>query len=399
MTTPTDGEWMSAAEARQFLHPYVSAQAICSRAHAGLIKARAKLFIAQGMEQTDVEVPREFWAKAKATQHANWVTGDFETVIRRRVNTMQGNLRAERRLQAFGVEFRRPDIEQLKPASTAASTGGAPSSTQTPAPTDGEWMSAQEALDCLELGLPDGARAICVHAFAGLVQAKARRFLVHGMPDDDDAALPRAFWSRSEEATWHDWGTGHFETTLNDRRFQAFGVQFRRSDIEKLKLQSTAPKARAASLSQAPTQQEVFIGHGHSSEWLKLKNFLIDSLHLNVVDFESVSPAGVSTTERLNEMLEAAGFAFLVLTGEDEQATGKFNPRLNVIHEAGLFQGKLGFKKAIILKEDGCEDFSNVHGLGEIWFPKGNIGAQFEEVRRVLEREGIKREGVETGWA
>jgi predicted nucleotide-binding protein len=118
---------------------------------------------------------------------------------------------------------------------------------------------------------------------------------------------------------------------------------------------------------------------------------------LNVVDFESVSPAGVATTERLSEMLEAAGFAFLVLTGEDEQATGKLNARLNVIHEAGLFQGKLGFRKAILLKEDGCEDFSNVHGLGEIRFPKANVGAQFEEVRRVLEREGMKRERLETG--
>ena len=49
-------------------------------------------------------------------------------------------------------------------------------------PPDGEWMSAQEALDCLELGFVNGARAICVHAFAELVQAKARRFLVHGTP-------------------------------------------------------------------------------------------------------------------------------------------------------------------------------------------------------------------------
>ena len=214
--------------------------------------------------------------------------------------------------------------------------------------------------------------------------------MIEGNPAGDDVEIPREFWSRSDEAQWHDWPTGHFKTTFNDGYFEAFGVQFRRSDIEQLKLQSTAPKARAPSPSQAPAKQKVFIGHGHSSEWLKLKNFLKDSLHLNVVDFESVSPAGVATTERLSEMLEEAGFAFLVLTGEDEQATGKLNARLNVVHEAGLFQGKLGFRKAILLKEDGCEDFSNVHGLGEIRFPKGNVGAQFEEVRRVLDREEIK---------
>jgi hypothetical protein len=49
-------------------------------------------------------------------------------------------------------------------------------------PTDGEWMSAKEALDCLGLGFANGAHAICGFAFAGLVQAKARRFLVEALP-------------------------------------------------------------------------------------------------------------------------------------------------------------------------------------------------------------------------
>jgi hypothetical protein len=41
------------------------------------------------------------------------------------------------------------------------------------------------------------------------------------------------------------------------------------------------------------------------------------------------------------------------------------------------------------LLEDGCEEFSNIQGLGQIRFPKGNIKAAFEEIRQVLEREGI----------
>ena len=53
------------------------------------------------------------------------------------------------------------------------------------------------------------------------------------------------------------------------------------------------------------------------------------------------------------------------------------------------FKVRLGFKKAIILIEEGCEEFSNIHGLGQIPFSKGEISATFEEVRRVLEREGI----------
>ena len=64
-----------------------------------------------------------------------------------------------------------------------------------------------------------------------------------------------------------------------------------------------------------------------------------------------------------------------------------------LVHEAGLFQGGLGFSKAIVLLEEGCEHFSNNAGLGHISFPKGKIAAAFEEVRRVLEREGLLKAG------
>jgi predicted nucleotide-binding protein len=77
------------------------------------------------------------------------------------------------------------------------------------------------------------------------------------------------------------------------------------------------------------------------------------------------------------------------MTGEDEQADGRIHARMNVVHEAGLFQGRLGFEKAIVLLEDGCEEFSNINGLGQIRFPKGNISAVFEDIRCVLERENL----------
>ena len=92
---------------------------------------------------------------------------------------------------------------------------------------------------------------------------------------------------------------------------------------------------------------------------------------------------------RLDEMLDNAAFAFLVMTAEDESSDGKFNARLNVVHEAGLFQGRLGFKRAIILLEEGCEEFSNIYGLGQIRFPKGDVSPKFEEIRQTLEREGV----------
>jgi hypothetical protein len=53
------------------------------------------------------------------------------------------------------------------------------------------------------------------------------------------------------------------------------------------------------------------------------------------------------------------------------------------------FKAELGFGRAIILLEEGCEEFSNIHGLGQIRFPRGNISAKFEDIRSVLEREKL----------
>jgi predicted nucleotide-binding protein len=133
----------------------------------------------------------------------------------------------------------------------------------------------------------------------------------------------------------------------------------------------------------------VFIGHGRSTAWKDLKDFIQDRLGLPWDEFNRVPIAGFTNIARLSEMLNEAAIAFIVMTAEDEQVDGKMHARLNVIHEAGLFQGKLGFTKAIVLREDGCEEFSNIQGLGQIPFPRGNIKAVFEEIRRVLEREGL----------
>ena len=137
------------------------------------------------------------------------------------------------------------------------------------------------------------------------------------------------------------------------------------------------------------TSRAIFIGHGHSPIWRELSHFLEKRLNLSVEEFNSVPIAGISTTNRLEEMLGAAAFAFLIMTAEDEGPDGRLHARMNVIHEAGLFQGRLGFKKAVILLEEGCEEFSNIHGLGHIGFPKNNISAKFEKIREVLEREGL----------
>lgn len=133
----------------------------------------------------------------------------------------------------------------------------------------------------------------------------------------------------------------------------------------------------------------IFIGHGRSELWRVLKDFVSERLGLPYEEFNRISAAGIGTQERLAEMLDRCSFAFLVLTAEDLHSDGSHHARENVIHEAGLFQGRLGWRKAIIVLEEECEEFSNIAGLGQIRFPKRKISACLEEVRRVLEREDM----------
>jgi len=77
-------------------------------------------------------------------------------------------------------------------------------------------------------------------------------------------------------------------------------------------------------------------------------------------------------------MLAEAAFAFLVMTAEDIYADDTLHARENVIDEAGLFQGRLGFERAILL-EERCAQSSNIHGLTHICFPEGDIEPAFEE--------------------
>jgi hypothetical protein len=167
-------------------------------------------------------------------------------------------------------------------------------------------------------------------------------------------------------------------------------VSFLRQELELHGEEGTVAPA-GPGIGGGHTRKNVVIGHGRSPVWRELKDFIENRIKLPVDEFNGVSPARKPITTRLNEMLDGAAVAFLIMTAEDAQVDGQVRARENVVHEVGLFQGRLGFSRAIVLLEEGCVEFSNIHGLGQIRFPKNNISAKFEEIRAFLEREGIFR--------
>jgi hypothetical protein len=131
----------------------------------------------------------------------------------------------------------------------------------------------------------------------------------------------------------------------------------------------------------------IFIGHGRSTAWRDLKDHLTDKHNYKIEAFETGARAGHTIRDILDEMLNKSSMALLVLTGEDETVSGGMSARQNVIHETGLFQGKLGFGRAIVLLEEGTSEFSNLHGIQQIRFSKNNIKESFGDVLATIKRE------------
>lgn len=137
------------------------------------------------------------------------------------------------------------------------------------------------------------------------------------------------------------------------------------------------------------TKRKIFIGHGRSKLWAMVDRFLYREHGIDTLVFENESRVGNSIIPILEGFLDQSSLAILIMTAEDETAEGKIRARQNVIHEAGLFQGKLGFDKVIILKQNNVEEFSNIAGLQYIGFSDNNIEHTFYEIHRKLKQLGM----------
>lgn len=156
------------------------------------------------------------------------------------------------------------------------------------------------------------------------------------------------------------------------------------SNVEKCSIPIELPKKPKKQKKQKP---KIFIGHGHDLQWRDLKDHLRDKHRYDVESYESGARTGLTVVEVLNDMLANSSFAILVLTGEDIDAVGGLHARENVIHELGLFQGRLGWRRAIIILEEGVGEFSNIHGVNQIRFRRSNIKETFGEVLATIKRE------------
>ena len=161
--------------------------------------------------------------------------------------------------------------------------------------------------------------------------------------------------------------------------FQVFERDLDKSKIEKVE------KVEKVESESEPIK--IFVGHGHSEQWRDLRDHLREKHGFDVIAYEIAPRAGKSIKEVLESMLSKSSIAFLILTGEDIDDMDELHARENVTHELGLFQGRLGFERAIPLVEEGVKEFSNISGINQIRFTKGNIRETFGDVLATIKRE------------
>jgi hypothetical protein len=201
--------------------------AICRRAHAGLVRARAARMIHPGGAEDNYEIPAGFWwAEGHEALHQSWEAGDFDTWIDQKAH-----------LKAFDVSFVLGDIHDI--------LGLSPDS-------DGNvyhWLNARDALkrvsDATGKNSALASRLIITHCRIGHIEAQAQEMTIRyrnpfgeQVEDEEDAQpVPDWFWNEctDENASAQDWESGVFsgrgivyDKTSN---VKLIGVKFKESDF------------------------------------------------------------------------------------------------------------------------------------------------------------------------
>lgn len=76
-----------------------------------------------------------------------------------------------------------------------------------------------------------------------------------------------------------------------------------------------------------------------------------------------------------------------VLTAEDLSADGQWRARQNVVHEVGLFQGRYGFDRVILLVEEGVHSVPRTADPFTVTFPRNRIDTVFWQLRRMFQTQ------------
>lgn len=252
-------QWISAAKALEIVGDRC---VLCSRLHAGLALARARLVLVGDKPHNNKGIPANFWwAGGHAALEQDWEAGDFST-----------NIHGGDRLQAFGVSIGLAGVLEAIAFEKRAETARRLSVAGNP-----KWMTASEArafaYGPLDFNPMNSGGGLIEQAKMGFVTARA--VLAQGKGATDDARdwdweerewdIPDWFWNEftQQDRSTQDWSVGKFSGRgfAPDRThwITLSGVHFLRGS-----LQSMLPQAAGDSPASQSNEPEM---RGRRSEY------------------------------------------------------------------------------------------------------------------------------------
>jgi hypothetical protein len=266
-------EWITAKEALEIVSQAIqdspANRVIAKRAHAGLIAAKAKRYFLDNQMQDNYEVPKKFWwAGGYDALEQCWDSGDFSTWVDNKYH-----------LQAYGVLFRKRDIEETAGISTEAD----------------QWVSTKVALEMIE-SMSGGSRFHICHKVLeylriGHIEAKASAMKLtikdryetkHDDSVDSELVVPGWFWDKctGQDQCVLDWQSGTFTGRgyVDEDAYQAkfLDVKLRASDLSLFGQDNGVEMASNASDASKPLKPP--LPNSDLQTWWKSKAAIRDSL-------------------------------------------------------------------------------------------------------------------------
>lgn len=128
----------------------------------------------------------------------------------------------------------------------------------------------------------------------------------------------------------------------------------------------------------------VFISHGRAPDWREVQLYIEKDIEISTLELAQEPNQGRTVFQKLTELAGTCDYAVVVMTGDDQDASGNARTRENVMHEIGYFQGRFGPHRVCLLHEEGVSIPSNLFGLVYVPFPKGLVSAAFATLTREL---------------
>jgi predicted nucleotide-binding protein len=145
---------------------------------------------------------------------------------------------------------------------------------------------------------------------------------------------------------------------------------------------------------QPSLSKKVFIVHGHGGELKEAAARLVSQIQLEPVILHEQPSGGRTIIENFSLHAKEAGFAIVLLTGDDVGAAGKVErhsdlqprARQNVIFKLGFFFGALTRGRVCAVYETGVEMPSDLGGL--LYIPYDAAGQWKYRVAREIKAAG-----------